>query len=719
MVADQPGVRVNTDLSVGGETYISWAVENSGPFTIPHRFFTDLYMDGVLVERWASQGIGTNTHATVTDWNEHTTKVKILPGTHVLKLVVDPTNLISETDESDNEFERAFTWAGPDPAAGSPAPTRLPDLVPFTPRGWDGPLVVTPYIGSPTEGPLSVSVPTYVRYGLENQGLSSVRTPVWVHLFVDDILVEAVFWGAAIVGNPLARLEWDGLPSAVRLTPGLHTLKMVVDPANLVAESDEDNNTYEKQFTWSVGPVGPLASPAATPAPTSPAPLTLPNLVPGWHFGWDGPIIVSHEKGTFRDSPLTIDAPAFVDLVVSNESSVTSDTPVSLDLFLDGQKVGSVEFPGGTPASSVVWREDWDGLAQGIEITEGPHTLKLVIDPEDSVLESNEDDNVYEKTLVWGSGEATAAAPISYTDAELNEKLIDLMTLLDTREVVVGPEVDNYSAQVLDIAEAGYFLMTGTSLLDERVQIWLLAHDDYLAWIDEEFDERFAGSDASEYQSILAERERIKTVSRGFKTRRFGRTAVVVDAQQSVAETINSLAHELGHMRQDLLAPEQTNSVDIHSRGIHEAQAQQFERAFWLTLEEFTGVSLLAYPDMEDFRRLVERRLSLWLREAASDEHALGYLVQWLAVLDDPELAGIRSELLSAGSLDAASSLRLYDYFVALDPDSLQQYVVARLDALDALIPTVTSIAQGRLVPDLDPDLEGRPGLREPGLLSP
>jgi hypothetical protein len=719
VVADTPGVRSDTELSVEGETYISWAIRNAGPFVIPHKFFTDLYLDGVLVERWASQGIETNVTATVTDWDEHGMRVKILPGTHVLKLVVDPTGLIPETDESDNQFERAFTWAGSDPAAGLPAPTRLPDLVPFTPTGWAGPLVAAAYSGSTTGGPLSLSVPTYVRYSVENQGLSSARTRVWVHLFLDDVLVEAVFWDAAIVGNPLARPEWDGLYDALRLSPGDHTLKMVVDPADLIAESDETNNTFETRLTWEVGPVGPKPLVMVTPAPEPPVPLTLPNLVPGWKFGWDGPIIVSHDAGSFRDGPLTIDAPVFVDIVVSNQSPAGSDGGFSVDLFLDDRRVGGLTFTGDVRGTSVLWREDWDGLAQGIEITEGAHTLRLVIDPDDSVLESNEDDNVYEKTLVWGSGEATAAAPISYTDAELNEKLTDLRTLLDTREVVVGPGGDSYSAQVLDIAEAGYFLMTGTSLLDERVQIWLLTRDDYLAWIDDSFDEKLAKSDGSNYESLLAEREKIKRTALGFKTRRFGKAAVVVDAQRSVAETINSLAHELGHMRQDFLAPSQADAEGIHISGIREAQAQQFERAFWLTLENFTGSSLLAYPDIEDFRSLVERGFQRWVGDAAGDEHALGYLLLWLAVLDDPRLDHLRSELLSAGSLDAASSLELYDYFLGLDPDTAQQYVTARLDTLDALTPIIMFVVQARLVPALDPDLEGRPALREPGLLTP
>ena len=663
--------------------------------------------------------MSSNAQAAVTDWNEHAAKVRLSPGTHLVKLVVDATGLIPETDESDNEFEQEFTWAESAKDAGMAKLTRLPDLVPYTPPGWSGPLVASPYPGSTTEGSLSLSVPTYVRYSLENQGLSSIRVPVWVHLFLDDILVEVVFFRSSIVQNPLARAEWDGLYEVVRVTPGDHTLKMVVDPANLVAESDETNNVFETRLTWGVGPVGLKPLESATPLPVVPSPLTLPNLVPGWKYGWDGPIIVSHDKQTFVDGPFTVNAPAFVDIVVSNQSSIGTVGGFVIDLYMDGEKVGDLDFTGEVRGASVIWSQDWDVLAQGVEITEGAHTLRLVIDPDNLVAEANEDDNVYEKTLVWGSGAATAVAPISYTGSQLAEKLSGLLTLLDSTDLVIDSEGDNHTVKVLDIAEAGYFLMTGKSLQDERVQIWLLDREDYLAWIDDSFSERFAKSNGTDYASLVAERERIKAIARGFKTRRFGRTAVVVDAQQPVAETINSLAHELGHMRQDFLAPDQTDGLGPHVRAIHEAQAQQFERAFWLTLEQFTGLSLMAYPDMDDFRFLIDRRLDRLLQEAGDDEHSLGYLIQWLAVLDDPELAGLRSELVSGGALSAASSLELFAYLVGLDPEAVQQYVETRLVALNTFTTTIASIAHARLVQDLDPELEARPELREPALLSP
>ena len=78
------------------------------------------------------------------------------------------------------------------------------------------------------------------------------------------------------------------------------------------------------------------------------------------------------------------------------------------------------------------------------------------------------------------------------------------------------------------------------------------------AWIDDSFAERFAVSQESEYTALLVRRERVKRDFVGFKTRRFDRVSVVVDAQHDIAEVITTLVHELGHMRQDFLNPAQT-----------------------------------------------------------------------------------------------------------------------------------------------------------------
>ena len=321
---------------------------------------------------------------------------------------------------------------------------------------------------------------------------------------------------------------------------------------------------------------------------------------------------------------------------------------------------------------------------------------------------------------MWTVGEIEAPAPIKFTDEEIQVTLSDLQMLLDTRQPVVSPETTDYTQELMSVVDAGYYLMTGKSAQDERVSIFLLTRDEYVAWIDDSFAELFAVSEESEYAALLVRRERIKKEALGFKTRRFGTVAVVVDAQRNIADVINTLAHELGHMRQDFLNPDQTEAESFHSLdALQEAQAQQFERAFWLALEDFTGLELFAYPEYEDFHGLIDNRLDAWLGEVNQDEHSLGYLLQWLAVLDDPALTDLKGELASAAGLGVGSSLALYDYLVALAPDSVDAYVAARLGTIDTHLETVRALSRSRLILGLHPDGEGSPDLRIAALLIP
>ena len=211
-------------------------------------------------------------------------------------MVVDSTNLIAETDETDNEFQTRLTWLPSSAATPVPLTARLPDLVPYRPPGWGAPIIATSYPGETTDGPLSADVQTFVMAAARNEGLSSTPEDIWVYVYIDDVLIDMRRTPGLLIDDPATRSRIGGLLDKTPVSPGVHTLKMVVDPNDLVVESDEDNNTFEKRLVWSAGPVPPRPLPTAAPVPTYPAPLSLPNLVPGWRFGWDGPIVVSGKR---------------------------------------------------------------------------------------------------------------------------------------------------------------------------------------------------------------------------------------------------------------------------------------------------------------------------------------------------------------------------------------------------------------------------------------
>ena len=719
VISNASGLRHNTGLTVGDDVFLSWAIGNDGPRAIDDEFYVDLLFDGIVVNRWTSDGASTRLLALVSDWSDLTAQVRVTPGAHTMTLVVDSTDRIVETDESDNTFEREFVWDGEDP--GFPVAARLPDLAPVAPEDWGGPIVATSYQGDTVDSPLSVSVPAYIGYAIENRGLSSISENVWVHLYLDDVLVDLVSWEGFLVDAVNARPDWPELYETTDVSAGEHTLRLVVDPNNLVVESDELNNVFERVYTWGEGAIPGKPVSVESPLATAPAPLTLPNLVPGWWFGSDGPIVVSSVEGTDIDSSLVAGETVFLDLTVFNQSAVAAQETFAVDLYFDGDFVESFELDGGIEGGVLRFFLDWDGLAEATSPSPGDHTLTLVIDPSNAVVESNETDNVFEKTVTWSEAEAPPAEPIKYSASELAEMLGSLRALVDDMAPVVSADSDAMSSAVLVAADAGYFILTGTSLRDERVDISLTTHAGYLDWLDENFAVRFALEGAGEYEAILAVRERFKTESNGFKTRRNGKIALVVDGERPFAEVLNSLAHEIGHMRQDFLNPAQTDwdGPTLSVNAIQEAGAQQFERVFWLALEDFTGLSLLSYPDFDGFPDLIDRRLTSWLGNLDAEEHAIGRLLQWLAVLDDPQLAHLGAELDDGVGLSTASALEVYEYLVDLPPEAAADYVNARFESLASRLGAIESEANGRLISGLDLDLEGPAALRVPGLLAP
>jgi hypothetical protein len=719
-VAALEQIRQNTAQAVGSTTYVSWAVANKGDVAVNELFFVDLLFDGVAVARWSGIRLDTVSLSVITDWDSLEDVVRLTPGDHTLKLIVDPTNLIHETDETDNEIELIRTWLpATDAATPTPVPDRLPDLAPHTPVDWDESLIASSFEGETTDGPLSVDMPTYVAAVVWNQGLVSTSEDVWIYLYVDDVLVDMRLTSGLLVEDPAARSRFQNIFQRVRLSPGVHTVKVVADPNDLIVESDEENNVFEREFVWGSGPVDVPAPVAIAPPLVAPDAPTLPNLVPGWRFGWDGPIVVSHEPGGFLDGPLTLDRASLVDVMVLNRSTLAAG-PYAVDLYLDGEWIQRFEMDRGSVAREVSVIDDWEGLSERGLLSEGAHVLRMVIDPDNDVSETSETDNTYEKAFTWATGEVAVAAPITYDDETLRQMLTALPELLDTRENVIGEDGEVYAEQVMQVGDAGYFLVTGRSISDERVDIILLGRQDYLDWIISSFEEQFAIRDPSTYESLVARREVMLARATGFKTRHEGKITLVVDAERNVVDVINSLAHELGHMLQDLSTADLSEAdASYRLQGVQEAQAQQFQRTIWLALEEFTGISLTTYPDYPNFRNLTDERLSAAIRNRGLDEHELGLLIQWLVVLDDPAFADLRERVIAGVGLDASESLRLFEYLVDLPTSSADTYVSTRLEALAGSINPIRAAAWGRLQPAAEIPYEGPKDLRVAGLLMP
>ena len=206
LAANESGRQRNTDLFSDEDVFISWAITNEGPSDVATLFFVDLTLDGVVLERWRNTQLPAGFVGSVPDWRQLMDKVHPTPGLHTVGIVVDPTNLLPESDETDNAYEEEFTWLpSASPINPTPVPSRLPDLRPSAPDGWDSALVATSYDGDSKIGPLSVDSTSYVKLGLENIGVASVADDVRVHLFLDSVMVRELTWSGLVPGQAVKR----------------------------------------------------------------------------------------------------------------------------------------------------------------------------------------------------------------------------------------------------------------------------------------------------------------------------------------------------------------------------------------------------------------------------------------------------------------------------------------------------------------------------------
>ncbi|MCH9039611.1 MAG: hypothetical protein IIC23_09475 [Chloroflexi bacterium] len=260
LVDDSDDPHVGSDVYVGADTFISWAVTNEGPHSINQRFFVDLYFNGAVVQRWSNESGVSRKGAYVTDgWAGLSTVIRPYSGKHTLKLVVDPTDLVRETDETDNTFEMTFDWMEPFGSLPPAVPLDIFDLSPKTPEGWSNAIVANAIIDATSSGNLSVGLQTYISYAFTNLGAADVPEDILVpvYLYFDDVLVNIEYWRGLPAAGTVVRSSWPGLYDAVHVSEGRHRLRIDIDPINQVLEIDEANNALEVEFVW--GP--PVAAP--------------------------------------------------------------------------------------------------------------------------------------------------------------------------------------------------------------------------------------------------------------------------------------------------------------------------------------------------------------------------------------------------------------------------------------------------------------------------
>lgn len=125
---------------------------------------------------------------------------------------------------------------------------------------------------------------------------------------------------------------------------------------------------------------------------------TLPNLSPYTPTGWSDSIVISTRANTNTDAgTITADDRLYIDWAVGNDDATIS-TPFQVSVYLDGVLHQS-ETINSLTQGYYIYDED---LTLG-PLSSGQHTLQILADSSDTILESNESDNAYTRTFEVGS----------------------------------------------------------------------------------------------------------------------------------------------------------------------------------------------------------------------------------------------------------------------------------------------------------------------------
>ena len=175
------GATSNSLVNLDSPIYVSWSTAISGGMET-NAFFVDLYLDGVVVERWNTSQFNTKGVYTVRDWDSLTDRKTLKPGTHTLAIIVDSTNLIHENNELDNRYYVEFEVqeTGRTDQTLPQAPERLPNLIPFVPEDWETAVQIATSRGASSD--VWINEGESLQIAFKNEGISSIDGFFFIYL---------------------------------------------------------------------------------------------------------------------------------------------------------------------------------------------------------------------------------------------------------------------------------------------------------------------------------------------------------------------------------------------------------------------------------------------------------------------------------------------------------------------------------------------------------
>jgi hypothetical protein len=123
------------------------------------------------------------------------------------------------------------------------------NLVPYTPAGWDAPLVPSSLMGTSVVSTLCGGRATYIDFAVLNEGFEDITETFFIDIYLDGVNVAYVERDGLQSGYFVYVDDWLADPV---IRAGQHTLQIIVDSENAVQEFNENDNEYTQTFTWNI-----------------------------------------------------------------------------------------------------------------------------------------------------------------------------------------------------------------------------------------------------------------------------------------------------------------------------------------------------------------------------------------------------------------------------------------------------------------------------------
>ncbi|MDA1279402.1 MAG: hypothetical protein O3B95_05095 [Chloroflexi bacterium] len=703
---------------------VDWFVQNEGPGSLVGSYFIDIYLDDILAKRWNAGELPPGFFFAEEGVPGLLEIFNLEPGKHVVRLVADSTNRINETSENDNVRESEFTWAGQ--LAEAPMPDdRLPNLSVITGQNDRAPMIVSPFDGAHESGGLSVHGDTHISLTILNDSPITIDKTFAVHVVFDDIVVHRITL-PGLLGGSAQPVKWADLASVKPLTTGEHTLKLVLDPTGAIAESDENDNSFELDLVW--GAHFPLAKPDPRPAPEAPARpnQVLVNLAGYVQYGWDAAISVGRTATGLpvgQDSDVWIGESSTISFTVRNNSRVSTSSAAAfrVDVYVDETRYGTQLFSTGGDAGAL-----WTGSVEvpAGSLVAGQHLVRLVLDSDQVIPEGSETDNTVARWVNW----LPVAAVVQNTEKfllsaeQINEMLAPVLgrAFVDQMRPVTGTGFDlpPWISEIKSAGKAGYYLLTGRNLDAERIVAHFLPHDQFIAASLDACMNDYLSMSGSVYTSTYVFCRDFRGEV-GFAKRINGKNHVYVDLGESPMQALATYFHELGHALQDLTNPALSVAPrTANLKGLLEAQAQMFEAAALRAIEEHSSIPLMKYPNNPSMKNAVDFSLGNTNSLSGSPEHALGYKMLWMESLTNSSGLDTNTKMLTNTHLSSSTAKGIYDFLVAMQPGEIEPWV-KNIFAVSTRADKFMQRSRDRLRNNLPTSDWGNPDLLESAFLAP